>query len=208
MKRWQRWTIIGVGVFVLLGVIGSLTAPDEEEETLSASQTTVATVPETTTTVPASPTTTVRGTTATTPATTTPAPAASPTNYPGKQKDDRVAALNSPIDLSGFTTTVSAVSKSSDGLSRRLICANVNIINRDTRSQRYSQFDFRLQTPGGEVKDSTITLEGSLDSGDLINGGSKTGKVCWDDAGQPGLHLVIWKPDAFKADRAVWLAPL
>lgn len=198
MKRWQRWLLIGVGAFVLLGVLGSLTAPDEEDENISASRTTQ----------PAD----TSPTTAPAPAPSTTRAAATPTttgvNYPGRQRDDRLAPANGSIDLSGFTTTVTNVEKSSDALSRRLICGEVTIRNRDSRAQRYSSFDFRLQTPGGDVKDATISTGNTLDSGDLISGGSKTGKVCWEDPGQPGQYIVLWKPDTFNADRGVWLVTL
>lgn len=211
MKRWQRWTLIGVGVLILLSVIGSLAAP-EEDETISASdsQTTV-TVPETTT-IPVTVPTTV-GTTVTTRAPAATTTTAAPTtvagvNYPGRQRDDRVAPASGAIELSGFTTTVANVAKSTDALSRRLICGDVTIRNRDSRSQRYSMFDFRLQTPGGDVRDATIATGQTLDSGDLIPGGSKTGKVCWEDPQQPGQHIVIWKPDLFNADRGIWLVTL
>jgi len=217
LKRWQRWTIIGVGVFILLGIIGSLSSPDEDEK-ISASQAPATTLDTTTIPVTTQVTTTQLTTTssaaaATTTTTRPPSTTAAPTTvataaYPGKQKDDRLAAPDGSIQLSGYTTTVSDIGRSSDGLSRKLICATVSIRNRDTRTQRYSQFDFRLQTPGGEVKDSTLTLQNSLDSGDLIAGGSKSGKVCWEDPGQSGQYVVIWKPDAFNADRGIWLVTL
>lgn len=205
MKRWQRWTIIGVGAFILLAILGALTAPDEEETIDTAGATTVA--PDTTPTVAAP--TTVGGGSATTRAT-TPAPTTTVAGvtYPGRERADRLAAPNGPIELSGFTTTVAGVARSTDALTRKLICGDVTIRNRDNTAQRYSSFDFRLQTPGGDVKDATISTGATLDSGDLIAGGSKTGKVCWDDPGQRGQYVVIWKPDVFNADRGIWLVTL
>jgi len=84
-------------------------------------------------------------------------------------------------------------------------CLDVTLVNRDEKSQPYSQFDFKIQSPGGDVQGATLTnKEPSLSSGTLTNGGSKTGFVCFDDPGQPGEYIVIWKPDSFTADRGLW----
>jgi hypothetical protein len=126
-------------------------------------------------------------------------------SYAGRQKADKLAAADGSVQLSGYTTTVANVERTTDPLSRDLLCGDVTILNRDSDAQRYSTFDFRLQTPGGDVRDATITTGDGLDTGDLISGGTKTGKVCWEDPGQSGQYVVIWKPDVFNADRGIWL---
>lgn len=131
-------------------------------------------------------------------------------SYPNKQKEDHVAGANNQVQLSGYTTTVTGVARQPrDVLGRQLICGDVNIRNRDDRAQRYSLVDFRLQTPAGDVRDVTFGGPGNaLGTGDLVPGGTISGQVSWDDPGQPGLYVVIWKPDAFQAARGIWLVNL
>lgn len=66
MKQWQRWTIIGVTAFFVIGIIGSLT--DSKDETISTAAPTTTSSPPTTA---AAVVTTVTVTTTTLPAPTT-----------------------------------------------------------------------------------------------------------------------------------------
>ena len=45
----------------------------------------------------------------------------------------------------------------------------------------------------------------TLDSGALIAGGTKTGKVCSEDTAEKGQFVFIYKPNAFEATRGIWL---
>ena len=216
IKGWPSWAQWTAGIFVALLVIG-LASEEGEEQTAATDQapttapTTAVTTAVTTPPVSTAPTTAAPVVTA---APTTAAPATAPpttaagVNYPGKEKADRVASPNGAVELSGFTTSVSNVAREEGYFDDGLICGSVTIRNRDTKAQAYGSFDFRLQTPGGEVKTVTIAPGEDLGFGDLITGGSKTGRVCWNDPGQPGQYIVIWKPDSFRADRGIWLVTL
>lgn len=128
--------------------------------------------------------------------------------YPDKQDRDRCPG--DEVRFSGFTASVTGITRTTDpAFDSALVCADVALANRDDKTQRYSEFTFRLQTPAGEVNDITFhSFKPELGSGDLVSGGSKAGKVCWEDPGQPGEHIVIWKPDSFNADRALWFTTL
>ena len=52
---------------------------------------------------------------------------------------------------------------------------------------------------------SSAGIGSSLNSGALVAGGTKSGKVCRDDATDMGQYVVIYRPNAFMDDRAVWL---
>jgi hypothetical protein len=45
----------------------------------------------------------------------------------------------------------------------------------------------------------------TLYSGTLVVGGTKTGTLCRDGAHEKGQYVVIYKPNPFMDDRAVWL---
>jgi hypothetical protein len=126
--------------------------------------------------------------------------------YPGKQAEDHVADAAGRIRLSGFTVTVPKWEKSTEEFGgRKLVCGTVSLLNRDSRAQRYSEFDWRVQSPNGDVKNVTITMQDTLGTGDLISNGTKAGRVCFEDPGVPGQYVAIWKPDVFNAARGIWL---
>ena len=52
---------------------------------------------------------------------------------------------------------------------------------------------------------STMGLGSTLNSGTLVAGGTKTGTICRDNATEKGQYVVIYKPNSFMDDRAVWL---
>lgn len=82
--------------------------------------------------------------------------------------------------------------------------ADVIVANRDDSAQPYNVFDWKLQTPNGQVIDPTFTSEKQLGSGDLVRGGSASGKVIWEVGAAKGEFFIIYKPDAFDAARGIW----
>ncbi|MDP1792575.1 MAG: DUF4352 domain-containing protein [Acidimicrobiales bacterium] len=130
-------------------------------------------------------------------------------NYPGQQNKDHVAGADGTVEFTGFTTTVKNIRRqaSDNQFLDDEICADVTMLNRDTKAQDYSEFDFKLQTPSGNVKSYELT-NSTLDSGQLVNGGTKSGTVCFTDPEESGQYIVIWKPDPFNADRGIWLVNL
>jgi len=133
--------------------------------------------------------------------------AVDPSN-PDTEREDQNVAIGDTVELSGYTTAVKsanfqgAISEfEEDGY----LVADVAIANRDDEAQPFNYFDFKLQTPGGQVIDPTFaSTDGLLQSGDLIKGGSVTGKVIWEVGAAKGDYFVIYKPDAFNAARGLW----
>jgi hypothetical protein len=85
------------------------------------------------------------------------------------------------------------------------LVADVAVENRNAKAQRYSTFDFKLQTPSGQVVDANFSsIDGQLGSGDLVQGGKASGKVVWKVGSAKGAYFVIYKPNPFDASRGVW----
>ena len=132
-----------------------------------------------------------------------------PPSYPDQQKThDCVALPDGSVSVANATVTATGWARTQDSIGDSSICADVSIKNNNTSTISYNEFDFKLQSPTGTVTDPGFTLSGSLDSGDLVAGGTATGKVCFKDPGQTGTYVVIYKPNPFSASRGIWLVPL
>jgi hypothetical protein len=110
------------------------------------------------------------------------------------------------VDLSGVVVTATAFTPVTDEFSGKTLCTTVTVHNGTSKSQDYNEFDFKVQTPGGDV--SSLSAQGSggtLGSGTLVAGGTKTGRLCTTDAGEKGQYVFIYKPNAFESDRGIWL---
>lgn len=131
---------------------------------------------------------------------------------PDAQKEDQNAAIGESVKLSGYTTAVTAASfrgEISEFEDEGYLVADVSISNRDDKAQPYNYFDFKLQTPTGQVLDPTFaTIDGLLQSGDLIKGGSVAGKIVWEVGAAKGDFFIIYKPDPFDAARGLWKVTL
>ena len=98
----------------------------------------------------------------------------------------------------GFEQSVSDFEKNG------YVMADVTILNRDDRAQPYNTFDWKLQTPNGQVVDPTFSSADQLGSGDLVSGGNVAGKLVFEGGAQKGDFFIIYKPDAFDEARGIW----
>ena len=132
-----------------------------------------------------------------------------PPSYPDQQKThDCVALPDGSASIAGSSVTATGWTRSQDSIGDSSICADVSIKNNNKSTISFSEFDFKLQSPSGTVNDASITLENSLGTGDLVAGGNASGRVCFQDPGQTGTYVVIYKPSPFIASRATWLVQL
>jgi len=135
-------------------------------------------------------------------------------SYRGHQPaNDCVAVPNPTVPASGHVaianTTVTATwSQQPDPLSGTSICAAVSIKNHNSSTISYNDLYWTLQTPSGEVVDTNFSASPDLGSGNIIGGGTASGNVCFDDPGQSGKYVGIYKPDPFSAARGIWLFTL
>lgn len=83
------------------------------------------------------------------------------------------------------------------------VVADAALENTSNETQPYNVFDFRIQTAGGQVLDGAVTSLQTLSSGDLVAGGKASGKIIFQVPVEDGHQYVIWKPNAYHADRAI-----
>jgi Domain of unknown function (DUF4352) len=126
-------------------------------------------------------------------------------SYPDKQDTDVCADGSGTVTLNDLAVTASQFTVGK-GLTGKSLCTNVTIKNIGSESADYNVFDFKMQTPSGDVATTgTLGIDGTLNSGTLVAGGTKTGKVCSDNATEKGQYVFIYKPNAFIGDRGIWL---
>jgi len=126
--------------------------------------------------------------------------------YPDQQKTDLCADAANTVSLSGVAVTAQPFVPKNDPIGGKALCSSITIKNTSSSSQDYNIFDFKVQTPSGDVATtSTLNLAGTLNSGTLIKGATKKGLVCTDNTGEKGQWVLIYKPDAFSATRGTWL---
>lgn len=131
--------------------------------------------------------------------------------YPDKQPKDCLAGTGQRVDLFGMTVVASHPRRITESFTgSKGICVDVSLLNHANKSQDYNEFDFKLQTPAGDVRsfDFVPGQENGLGSGQLVAGGTKSGTTCFEDKGEHGRFVLIWKPDAFDSSRGIWLIDL
>lgn len=126
--------------------------------------------------------------------------------YPDKQSADICADDKSTVILDGMSVNATALAVEHGNFNSDALCSTVTIKNTSNRTQDYNVLDFKLQTPNGVVATASLMSSGeTLDSGALIAGGTKSGKVCSEDTAEKGRFVFIYKPNAFEASRGIWL---
>ena len=86
---------------------------------------------------------------------------------------------------------------------KEFVIATVSLENVSDKTVSYNEFDFRVQTAGGQVLDLAFTTaEGGLESGDLIAGGKHSGTVTFEVPKETGHQYLIYK-SSFEPDRII-----
>lgn len=131
--------------------------------------------------------------------------------FPGRvdtQPEDQERNVGESATVNGVEATVGVArfqQSISDFESDGYIVADVALRNTGDRTGRYSYFDWKIQTPAGEVQDASISgTDGALGSADLVAGGTTSGKIFYTVGAIKGDYYLIWKPNAFDAARGVW----
>jgi hypothetical protein len=138
-----------------------------------------------------------------------PKPKAVPTcakthSYAGHESTDCVA-VNGVVAIAHTTVTVTWAA-ASNPLGNE-ICATISVKNHNSSTITYNDIYWSLQTPSGEVLNPNFQGSPDLGSGSIVGGGTASGQVCFDDPGQSGTYVGIYKPDPFNSDRGIWLFP-
>ncbi len=126
--------------------------------------------------------------------------------YADKQPEDVCADANGTVTLQGLEVAATPLKSTSNPIGGKSLCSEISLKNGSGESKDYNALDFKIQTPSGDVSTtSSMGIGSSLNSGTLVAGGTKTGTICRDDATEKGQYVVIYKPNAFMDERAVWL---
>lgn len=132
------------------------------------------------------------------------APCAS--DYADKQASDVCADSSGSVTLQGVTVMATPLKSTDNGIGGRSMCLEISLKNSSDKSQDYNALNFKIQTPSGDVSStSTMGVGSTLNSGTLVTGGTKTGTICRDDTTEKGQYVVIYKPNPWTDQRAVWL---
>lgn len=129
-------------------------------------------------------------------------------NRVDRQPNDVERRVGETVEVGGYAVTVANAEfqqSVSDFEDAGYLIADVEIVNNSDRAQPYNVFDFRVQTPGGEVQDAGfVTVPDQLESGDLVQGGETSGKVVFEIGDEKGMFFILYKPNAFDDARGVW----
>ena len=126
--------------------------------------------------------------------------------YPDQQSKDICADAASSVNLDDVVVAATSFAAKTDVLDTKVLCSSVTITNNTSKSQDYNVFDFKVQTPSGDVATTSVaSFAGTLNSGTLIKGATQKGLVCTDDKGEKGKYVFIYKPNVFTSNRGVWL---
>lgn len=113
----------------------------------------------------------------------------------------RIGDLEAVVNEAGFQQSVSEFE--SDGYAVAVV--NISNVGTGSGTEAYDPLQWRLLLPNGQVLDAEIvTLADSLGSGDLISGGSVSGRVVFGVKDQRGDLYILYKPNPLDAARGVW----
>lgn len=127
-----------------------------------------------------------------------------------KQEKDVEVLPNEVATVDGVKLTVTAVEYKTSmsefetaDAGKTYVVADVIMENTSDRTKPYNSFNFRMQTAGGQVLDSTYaTTTTPLNSGDIVSGGKAQGQVVFEVPVEEGHQYIIWKP-GFGSERAI-----
>jgi len=128
---------------------------------------------------------------------------------PGAFAADIERRVGEPADVGGYTATVRHITfreelnaiKDDGGY----LVVDVELQNHSTQSQRFTPGHWYVQTPTGQVLDSTISfMEGELGRGELVTGGTAYGHVAFEIGAVKGVFYAIFQPYRPGDPRALW----
>lgn len=133
------------------------------------------------------------------------------TDRADKQSTDVEIVMGENATIDGVKMTpVSAERKASlseyetAASGKQYLVVNVQLENTAKDTKPYNVFNFKVQTVSGQVIDAGFQSAGNpINSGDLVAGGKVAGSVVFEVPVETGHQYMIWKPGAWKADRAI-----
>jgi len=129
-------------------------------------------------------------------------------SYPGMITADHVADARGQVEDYGFTVTAANFRRAGGDLGQYVVCADITYLNRTATVGNFDFIaDWKLQEPDGVVSYSDLVADSP--PGRLLPGTSISGMTCFQDNGQHGQYVLIWRPIInLRADRGIWLFAL
>jgi hypothetical protein len=102
-----------------------------------------------------------------------------------------------------YATKLGDYDKADSG--KTYVVVTVTLQNTSNETQSYNEYDFRVQTAGGQVLDPSYALSvtDTLSSADLVAGGNVSGKLVFEVPQEDGHQYLIWKPSSVESDRGI-----
>lgn len=109
------------------------------------------------------------------------------------------------VSLDNLTVSATPLASTDDETGGLALCSSITLTNDTGDKQDYNAQDFKIKNPAGEA--GAPNAGGTLSSGSLGPGGTKTGTICDARPAQKGLYAVVYQPSLFGDQRGVWLSP-
>ncbi|MEI6621734.1 MAG: hypothetical protein WCP28_07495 [Actinomycetes bacterium] len=120
--------------------------------------------------------------------------------------NDNCADAANTVNYEGMSITATPLAPVKEKYSGLALCSTITLKNTSNKSQDYNVFDYKIQTPSGDVATTSAMGTGqSLNSGVLVSGGTKTGQICSTYSGAKGQYVLIYDPSPFTDFRGIWL---
>ena len=130
--------------------------------------------------------------------------------FPGAEEGDVVGQAGEALVLGDITVTSTPLT-SGDSTLGPTLCTTATVQNNSDETISFNIFDWKLQSPSGTIRNSTVVgSDNSLSSGEVAPGGTATGDVCFEnDAAETGEYVVLYEPIfSFFSDRGAWINSL
>lgn len=128
-------------------------------------------------------------------------------DYVGKQVSDVCADERGTVAMDNLTVSSTPLAATDNGTGGLTLCSDVTLSNNSDSKQDYNVQDFMIQNAEGQQDPpDPAAIAGTLRSGSLGPGGTKTGRICDDRPAQKGLYALIYAPSLFDSRRGIWLS--
>ncbi|NKX56937.1 DUF4352 domain-containing protein, partial [Arthrobacter mobilis] len=127
--------------------------------------------------------------------------------FPGAKDSDVVGEAGDKLKLGEITVTSAPITEGDATLGATL-CTAVTVANGSDETIDFNAMDWKLQSPGGTIANTSFSgSDNMISAGQIAPGGSTKGDVCFDakDA-EEGQYVVLYEPVfSFFSDRGAWI---
>ena len=136
---------------------------------------------------------------------------ATATAYPGQQAGDVLAAPTGAADVGGVQVALGPAVVAPGLVGQMLLCVPLSVDNTRTSAVPAGAVTWSMRSPTGVVDHPASMGDNQLlSAGDVVPGDRVSGRLCFNEPGQPGLYVITFRPPSVGATppRGVWLLHL